>query len=536
MLSTYKEWFAVAALGSTVLAQVRPEYSIRQSYFLTASIILLLEYLAWVVYAVILWPRYLSPLRHLPGPSGGSFLNGHFKAIRKEPSGIPARRWLNTIPNDGLIRYLHLGNRERIVPTSPEALREVLVTKSYIFVKPWQVAFTLRRMLGNGVLVAEGDVHRTQRKHLNPAFAFRHIKELYPIFWDKALELNRKLEQHIHSSGSNEIEAGDWVSRATLDIIGLAGTGLEIDSLDTPDNLLHSSYKIVLSPSRASQILGLLGQFFSPRLTSLLPIKRNEELNDASKVARETARDLIQRKKLQIKEKGRSDNDIISVALESGFFTEENLVDQMMTFLLAGHETTATAMQWALLILCRNPTIQTRLRSEIHSKLSPSQSMTSELLDALPYLHGFCMEVLRFYAPVPLTLRIASQDTTILQQFIPKGTVIIVSPWAINFSEALWGPDASDFKPERWLNAEGTRPNNDGGAKSNFAFLTFLHGAHNCIGQGFAVAEFKALVATWVGYWDTELRDPDEQLDIKAGVTAKPRNGMNVKIRSAQWD
>ena len=350
--------------------------------------------------------------------------------------------------------------------------------------------------------------------------------------------MNKKMDQHIRETGDNAIEVGSWVGRATLDIIGLAGMGRDFDTLEHPGNDLSKSYQTILTPSRAAQILGVLGFFLPPSVLAYIPIKRNEDLAEASRIARQTSLDLIQHKKREMSEKGTTDKDIISVALESGFFTESELVNQMMTFLLAGHETTATSMQWAVYVLSMNPGIQTRLRNEVHANLHPSSTpkLSSETLDSLPYLHAFCQEVLRFHVAVPLTLRYASENTTIVGQYIPKGTTVIICPWAVNRSKALWGADADVFKPERWLSEDGKTINNSGGATSAYAFLTFNHGVRSCIGQGFAVAEFKTLVASWIGQWESEMVNPAEKLEIKGGITARPKQGMNVRVRKVAWE
>ena len=95
---------------------------------------------------------------------GASFFNGHFGRISKEPSGIPQREWINEVPNDGLIRYTALLNAERLLVTSPKALGEVLVQKNYDFIKPAQVRNGLGRLLGVGVLLAEGEEHKVRLK------------------------------------------------------------------------------------------------------------------------------------------------------------------------------------------------------------------------------------------------------------------------------------------------------------------------------------------------------------------------------------
>lgn len=182
--------------------------------------------------------------------------------------------------------------------------------------------------------------------------------------------------------------------------------------------------------------------------------------------------------------------------MEEGSFTDEELKNQLMTFMAAGHETTASSLTWCLYALARNPDMQTRLRNEIRAGIPSLDSpiTTPETIDSIRYLRNFCNEVTRFYPPVPITLREADVDTTICDQFIPKGTTIIVCPSAINKSKEFWGEDADVFNPDRWDKEGGA-----GGATTNFAMLTFLAGPRSCIGQKFAVEEFRCMVAALVG-------------------------------------
>lgn len=446
------------------------------------------------------------------------------------------RRWINEIPNDGLIRYKHLFNRDRLLVTSPKGLAEVLTTKSYDFVKPAFMRAGIGELLGVGVLLAEGDEHKAQRKNLMPAFNFRHIKELYPVFWVKSVEMVQAIQASLAppSSTPSSVEISDWASRATLDIIGLAGMGQDFNSIDNPNTELNQVYRRIFQPSREGQILGLL-QFFIPRwLIRALPVKRNDDIREAARVARETSFRLIEEKKRAIAANKSLPPDIISVALSSGVFSEEKLVDNMMTFLAAGHETTASALTWAVYMMCQNPHIQQTLRKEIHShipSLTTDQKITHEIIDNMPYLHAVCNETLRVWSPVPLTLRDTAKPTTILGQYVPEGTKVVLAPWAVNYSTELWGPDAAEFKPERWMAAGQA---NAGGAESNYAFLTFLHGPRSCIGSKFAVAELACLLAAFVGHFEFEKTDPNEKIDIKGGITARPKNGMHINIKAVE--
>jgi cytochrome P450 len=149
-------------------------------------------------------------------------------------------------------------------------------------------------------------------------------------------------------------------------------------------------------------------------------------------------------------------------------------------------------------------------------------------------LHAVCTEILRLWSPVTLTMRAAANDATLADQFIPKGTTVIIAPWAINTSTTLWGPDALEFKPERWLDVDGTS-NNRGGADSNYSFLTFLHGPRSCIGQRFAQAEFACLLAAWVGSFEMELEKgsphAEGEPEVEGGITSKPKGGLWVHLK-----
>lgn len=362
-----------------------------------------------------------------------------------------------------------------------------------------------------------------------PAFHFRHIKDLYPTFWAKSVEMVDTLQAHLATQPADTaVEMGGWASRATLDIIGVAGMGQDFNALKDPNSDLTKIYQRVFQPSQAQQLLGLLGSLTSPRLVAKIPTQRNAHVFQASRVARDTCRRLIEQKKIKLANKEPMDPDIISVALESGGFSDENLADQMMTFLAAGHETTASAMQWAIYALCQHQDVQRQLRAEIKKKISVDDEVDSAKIDSIHYLHAVCNEVLRIYPPVPITLRIAAHDTVIGNQAVPKGTTIILAPSAVNLSTELWGPDAEKFIPDRWL---GPGKANNGGATSNYAFMTFLHGPRSCIGQKFAQAEFACLLAAFVTKYEFDMRDPDEKIEIKGGITARPKNGMNVILR-----
>ncbi|KAF4548105.1 Cytochrome P450-like protein 56 [Elsinoe fawcettii] len=533
-----QKMLAASAVTAYLVTNYSPELSIRHSFILTGLSIFAGTLIGWAVWSVLIYPNFFSPLRDLPSPPNATLFMGHSARIAKEPTGIPMRDWANEVPNDGLIRYLHWFNAERLLVTSPKALAEVLVTKNYDFIKPKLVREGLGRILGVGILLAEGDEHKKQRKDLAPAFAFRHVKDLYQTFYDKANEVVERISYDIahrpvdYSHEANVVEVHDYTSRATLDIIGTAGLGQDFGSIADPSNTLSQHYKTIFQPPRGARYLQMAGALLPGWFMRNIPLKRNYEIIAARKYIRQTCQQLINAKREKLK-KSRTEFDILSVAMESGGFTDEELINQLMTFLVAGHETTSTAMLWTIYLLCEHPEVQKKLREEIHTNLpSPrtrsGRKIASHQIDNLPYLAAVCNEALRIQAPVSLTMRVSARDSTILDHPVPKGTLIIMAPWANNNNYEQWGADAQEFRPERWLE-QGQA--NKGGAESNFSFLTFLHGPRSCIGEKFARAEFACLMAAFVGRFEFEHEKEGYVPEIIGGITAKPKNGLFVRTK-----
>lgn len=205
------------------------------------------------------------------------------------------------------------------------------------------------------------------------------------------------------------------------------------------------------------------------------------------------------------------------------------------------HETTSSALTWSTHLLSKHPEMQKRLRSEIHENIPDPKALSdpstdvASLLEGMPYLNGVCNEVLRLFPTIPVTARMTIKDTSVAGQFIPKNTLIFVVPWAINRNPKLWGPDAEEFKPDRWIDKETGRATNNGGAESNFSFLTFLHGPRSCIGERFARAELRALLAAFVGSFEFQMADPNEIVAVAGTITSKPKNGMNLRLKPIVW-
>jgi cytochrome P450 len=309
------------------------------------------------------------------------------------------------------------------------------------------------------------------------------------VFWSKAGEMVSRIQDSMSKTESNSVvDITAWVNRAALDIIGIAALGVDFASLADPNNELSRAYQAIFEPNATSTIIFLLSIMVSTAAVKLLPLKKAREIRAGSAYVKKHIRDMFSRKDVHQEpavEKEKWDKkNILSVAEQYGGFTTDELVDQARTFLVAGHETTATGIQWALYTLTRpeNLHVQKILRDEIHKDLPNLESreeMSAQILDKLPYLDAVSKEALRVNGPSPFSKRSAVRDTELHGIKIGKGTAFLIPNWAINKSKDLWGENARIFDPERWLSGKDRF---NGGAET-LAFQTFSSGTRGCIGK-----------------------------------------------------
>ncbi|GAM82524.1 hypothetical protein ANO11243_005060 [Dothideomycetidae sp. 11243] len=540
MVATIPALLFAAAGEAMLLTILIPQYLPANPFFRCLIRTTLFNFFCFSVYKVLIWPFLLTPLRHLPNPGGEQILLGNGRAMFQKPPGTDFLRWLSAVPNDGLIYFRGFLHQDRLLVTSPKVLGELLVTKSYDFEKPKPVRDFLRRVLGDGLIIVEGDVHKFQRKHIMPVFQFRHIKELYPMMLRKAQQMTDLIRNQVSEDiaiaekqgGVAEMEINHWANKVTMDIIGVAGLGRDFNALRNSDDELIQNYEEMLEPSKEKSVFFLTQTLGPKRLAMMLPWDVPKRFRVITGNLDRITKDLVRAKKDAVKKGGEEHLDILSVLIKSNNFSDQELCDQMLTFLAAGHETTSSAFTWCTYLLSTHPEIQTRLRDEIRENLpaeiGPEVELAS-ILESMPVLNAVCNETLRLYPTVPMTVRQAIRPTTLNNQFIPAQTQIILSPWAINRSPELWGSNADKFVPDRWINEDG-KPNNSGGAPSNYAILTFLHGPRSCIGANFAKAELRCIVAMFVKNFLMELANPDAEVVPAGVITTKPRDGMHLRL------
>ncbi|KAJ3557677.1 hypothetical protein NM688_g1344 [Phlebia brevispora] len=492
-----------------------------------------------------------SPLRCLPGPpveDWKSFILGNFftKLYKSEDSSIESQ-WLEQYGH--VMSIPALFTIPVLLTSDTRAVNHVL-THSLDYQKSKEGRKALSFLVGAGVLVAEGESHRRQRRVLNPAFGPTQLRELTSIFFDKALELRDVwMSEMKQTGGATRIEVLSWLNRVALDIIGLAGFNYRFESVSGKPNELEHAFSTMFN-TQGPNLFALL-QFLFPPL-KLIRTAQRKKAEEAQATMRRIGKQIIADRKAEIlaemsavagQRAARKDvkgRDLLSLLIKSNMavdipdsqrLSDEEVLGQVPTFIVAGHETTGGATMWCLVALSRAHRIQTKLREELLAV--DTDTPTMDELNALPYLDMVVRETLRFHAPVPRGQRVSEKD-----DFIPlakpftdrhgkvhdsihvsKGSTIILPIAVLNRSKELWGEDALEFKPERWLSPPEAAKSIPGVWSD---MLTFLGGSHSCIGYRFAIVEMKALLFTLLRAFDFDMAVPASSIIKRTSLTQRP--------------
>ncbi|KAJ7644303.1 cytochrome P450 [Roridomyces roridus] len=512
----------------------------------------------------LLLRQALSPLKNLRGPNSPSFWMGNLREMHDQENNNLIADWESAYGSTFVYRGFIGGCR--LMTTDPVAIAHILAN-AYDYPKPDFVRDSLATMVAGdqGLLTAEGDAHRRQRKILSPAFSSSHIKSLSPIFWDKA---NKLREIWLDTSDHAEtkcarVDALGWISRATLDAMGLAGFGYNFNSLLDDKNELAQAFGVIFSTARKFRVMTILQVWF-PFLRRFR--RNNAVMAQAHQTMRRIGLGLIEeRSRAVIEEQAQKcgaiqgdktilGRDILSVLIRSNIATSadqnmsvDEVLCQISTFMAAGHETTSSALTWCLYALVQNPLAQSQLRTALRDiecdlrsecpELAGSEylEMLTERVSKCEYLDWVIRETLRLHAPITSTMRVCMRDDQIPVDSdalnvdkngrrlygirVKKWDIITIPIQAINKSTALWGEDARAFKPERWARPP---PNAAKAIPALYShMLTFLNGNHACIGYKFALLEMKIFLYTLVK--DLEFRmHPSLVIEKRVNVVTRP--------------
>jgi len=400
--------------------------------------------------------------------------------------------------------------RRTLVANCPAAAKHVLLDNADNYVKSF-IARQLLRPLGKGLLSSEGAEWRHQRRTMAPAFHPRRLAAFSPLMVQSSLETMAAWRRMPNDA---VIDMNDAMAKLTLDII--TRTMFSSDIRDRADEVRGAllQYQRVGGRPAVSDLLGL------PRW---LPRRNAARVRQAGVALDEIIYGLIDRRRKE----GGPDDDLLGLLLaardeETGdAMDDRELRDQLATIFTAGHETTANALTWTWYLLSVHPDIEAKLHRELEVALG-ARAPTHEDIAQLRYTRMVIEESMRLYPPAHTMSREALADDEILGHKVPKGSVVLISPWLLHRHEKLWDRpkifDPERFAPERSVE----RP--------RYAYIPFGGGPRICIGAGFAMQEAILIVAAIAQRFAPRLV-PGTRVEPLGLITLKPKGGLPVTLR-----
>jgi cytochrome P450 len=439
--------------------------------------------------------RSVSP-RRPPGPTFR--LAGGFTALRRDSLGFLFR----TARTYGDVAWFRVGPFDVYLLSHPDHVRELLAAHPRSVTKS-QVLQEAKRVLGEGLLTSEGDLHRRNRRVVQPVFHHERIHgygqgmveaaERHAARWREGQTLN------VHQQ----------MMDLTLDIVGatLFGTDIQEAAARNVADALDS-------------MLDMYNRFLLPfaRYLEHLPLPSNRRFWAAKKALDDVVFGMIRERRASPKE-----GDLLSMLLAARDeaaggrgMSDQQVRDETTTIFLAGHETTALALTWTWYLLALNPHEEATMHREVDEAVGDRLPSVRDL-PLLPYTRMVLTEAMRLYPPAWAMGRRLLEDLEIGGYVIPAKATAILSQYIVHH-DPRWYPDPWRFDPDRWrAEAVASRPKN--------SYFPFGAGPRMCVGEDFAWMEGILVLATIARRWSLRLV-PGPPVALQPRITLRPRNGI----------
>jgi cytochrome P450 len=441
-----------------------------------------------------------------PGPGKLPYI-GNLLSLRLDPLGF-LQRLQRTYGN---MATIYLGKNPAVLLFRPEYVRYVLVEHPH--------NFSNRGLLRNdsddgfaseGLLTIDGEKHRLQRRAVQPAFHKKQVEGYASIINQYTQELLKTWYP------GDRLDMSRAMQKLTLRIVSKCLFSIDLSNQLSP---LSDAFDGVIGSSTSMA-------------EDLLNIRIDNPITGYGKRMAATRQldMLIYTLMAQRRDDDRDYNDVLSMLMlaQSGEepdtnLTEKQIHDHILTFLAAGHETTAITLVWTLYLLSQYPQVRIKLQEEICSVLA-GREPTSEDLARIPYLDWVLDESMRLYPPAWLQMRLVSNESEFDGVKLPVGTLLVLSQWVMHRLPEIW-QDAEVFKPERWdpANEQNIPPG---------AYFPFGGGPRTCIGMPLAQLEARIILASILQHY-TPQPVPGYTPGFKPAITLRPKRHLEVTLMPA---
>ena len=391
----------------------------------------------------------------------------------------------------------------------PDLVKTVLKDRPMDFPKSGRISEGLRPLLGDSVFLTNGETWLRQRRIIDPAFEGGRLRDTFPAMWAASCAARDRLAENAGA----EVEIEEITSHAAADVIFRTLFSIPIEH-EVASEVFHE----FRAYQRSQPILNLAAFVPLPRW---MPRFFRKDTKQAAEKIRGLIAQLTNERMAAIKA-GTAPDDLATKIMttvdpETGeTFTAEEMVDQVAIFFLAGHETSASALAWALYLMAINPDWQEKIAAE-------AQGLTGDFSEVskLRVTRDVFREALRLYPPVPMMVREATGPERFRDRNVPVGSQMVLSPWHLHRHERIWS-DPDEFKPERWQGPEAKTCGRD-------AYMPFSAGPRVCTGAGFAMVEGVLMLGLLLR--DLRVTPVDGKVPVpEAHLTVRSRDGIQLKI------
>lgn len=450
-------------------------------------------------------------------PAGPSKLKTTVTALTGR---VPTLEFMGELMSTKPISYARVGPEHLYGLSDPELIWDVFAKLDGSTRRSMALQAT-RPILGNGILTSEEPEHRRNRSLVQPAFSPKRIS----TYGDQMVACTDRLDarwRERFAVGDSDILVSEEMADLTLDIVGrtLFGADLTGDAAEISDAL--------------TAVLGRFGKITSPlgMLMVIAPTPARRRLVSSVQGLDDVVARLIEDKKRQLAD-GAELTDMLAVLIQArdpqtgqGLSVNE-LRDEVMTLVLAGHETTANALAWTWLELSRHRDVHDWVAQEWDA-IEPDRTLGIADIAELPRTRAIVNESMRLNPPAWITSRRLSVDTTLAGYEIPRGSTLFASQYFMNRDPRFW-VHAEAFEPTRWINDAGDFDEKAPG-QPRAVWFPFGFASRKCIGDRFALAEAVLAMATLGRKWEVVAKAPEEVVPVPA-ITLRPGNGIPAHIR-----
>lgn len=401
----------------------------------------------------------------------------------------------------------------KVYLADPVLIHEALVKNADALGKGDQVRRALGPALGEGLLTADGAHWKWQRQSVAGAFRHDRILELQPTM----IEAAERTRDRWLENGQRSIDVGHEMMRTTFDIIVetmmSGGHGIDVEKVEAgiSDFLRPTGWTFALGLVHAPEWIPYPGRRKAKAAVAFLRSSLSSVISERRRIPDDRI-DLV--------------NMLLSASdPESGrTMSDAEIVDNLMTFITAGHETTALGLAWTFDLLSRHPDVEVKVTAEIDA-VTAGRPVTAGDVAKLVYTRQVFSEAMRLYPPAPIITRTGLKDFQLGEYLIPAGTVLIVPIYAVHHHASLWS-DPEVFDPDRF-SPEAAK------ARHRYAYMPFGAGPRVCIGNAFAVMEAVAILAVLLQKVRLAAIEPQAPKPVMK-VTLRPNRTLTMKLSVRQ--